>query len=102
MVDIVVKGIDISNVDKVESESLATTAEQLVKQIVEADPTLDKLYVISVNCDGMAVTEMFENMHALKNMFDARGVTNAIYVPNNTVKISEVKVVHEYAENKSL
>ena len=102
MDEIKVGKIEVLNVNARDEELMKESVGGIISSILETNPDVDVLYLVEVDVrEGEDANAVLQNMKRVRDLFVERGILNAIYVPKDTVRVSEVKVVHEYPkENK--
>ena len=102
MDEIKVGKIETLQVSARDKELFIESVEGIIKTVVASNPDIETLYLIEVDVgENSDANAALKNMRRVKELFENGGIFNAIYVPKDTVRVSEVKVVHEYPkENK--
>lgn len=90
--DIELINFDTTLADK---EHIKNQIKSMVETTLNQSNQADKLFIVNINTGDIPVEATKRVMHAVKEMCESRGLTNAIYIPNNTVSFTEVRVVRE-------
>lgn len=100
MDEIKIGNIEVMNVNARDEELFKESVVSIINDILTRDPDADYIYCIDVKTDGDA-NNTLKNLKRVKEMFNAQGITNLIIFPDSTIKISGVKVIHEYKDDKN-